>query len=60
VWKPAELERALLPTLEKLAALDEAQPFLVPVDPVALFIPVCVCHFYCVYSAGDSYLSFMG
>jgi len=41
VWKTAELKQALLPTLNKLSSLDpESQPFLFPVDPVILGIPV--------------------
>lgn len=46
MWKPNELRHVLIPTLERLYRLPEAQPFRVPVDPIALGIPVsavCVC-----------------
>lgn len=43
VWKPNELKQALLPSLERLYRQEpEGQPFRVPVDPIALGIPVSI------------------
>jgi E1A/CREB-binding protein len=41
VWKVDELRQALMPTLEKLYKQEpDSLPFRVPVDPIALGIPV--------------------
>ena len=41
-WSKEELSEALMPTLDRLFCLEpEAAPFRIPVDPIALGIPVC-------------------